>query len=569
MFKVNKFLYSAFREFICFTLKKMSNNNNCVNRLIGRLPKVGIRPVIDARLGGARESLEGQTMQMAESVKKLITENLRHPCGAPVECVISDSTIGRAAEAAACDDKFAREGVGVSITVTPCWCYGSETMDMNPYTPKAVWGFNGSERPGAVYLAAVMAAHNQKGLPAFPIYGKDVQDATETGIPEDVKKKLLSFTKAGIAAATMRGKSYLSMGGVSMGIAGSIVDDKFFQEYLGMRNEYVDMCEFKRRMDLNIFDSEEFERALSWVRQNCREGSGVNTGRKLTREKKDSDWQNIIKMTLIARDLMIGNPKLKQLGYGEEALGFNAIAAGFQGQRQWTDYFPTGDFMETILCSSFDWNGIRQPFILATENDCLNAVSMLFGHLLANTASVFADVRTYWSPEAVERVTGTKLKGLGENGIIHLINSGAAALDGSGEQEIDNKPAMKPFWDITEEEVKKCLDATLFHPANPEYFRGGGFSTSFLTRGNMPVTMIRLNLVKGIGPVLQLAEGYTVELPKEVHETLNKRTDPTWPTTWFAPVLTGKGAFRDVYQVMANWGANLLPSVMDILVPNL
>lgn len=452
MFKVNKFLYSAFREFICFTLKKMSNNNNCVNRLIGRLPKVGIRPVIDARLGGARESLEGQTMQMAESVKKLITENLRHPCGAPVECVISDSTIGRAAEAAACDDKFARESVGVSITVTPCWCYGSETMDMNPYTPKAVWGFNGSERPGAVYLAAV--------------------------------------------------------------------------------------------------------RALSWVRQNCREGSGVNTGRKLTREKKDSDWQNIIKMTLIARDLMIGNPKLKQLGYGEEALGFNAIAAGFQGQRQWTDYFPTGDFMETILCSSFDWNGIRQPFILATENDCLNAVSMLFGHLLANTASVFADVRTYWSPEAVERVTGTKLKGLGENGIIHLINSGAAALDGSGEQEIDNKPAMKPFWDITEEEVKKCLDATLFHPANPEYFRGGGFSTSFLTRGNMPVTMIRLNLVKGIGPVLQLAEGYTVELPKEVHETLNKRTDPTWPTTWFAPVLTGKGAFRDVYQVMANWGAN-------------
>jgi len=540
---------------LCVT-KEMSNNNNYVNRLIGRLPKVGIRPVIDARLGGVRESLEGKTMQMAKSVKRLITENLRHTCGAPVECIISDSTIGRVAEAAACDDKFTKEGVAVSITVTPCWCYGSETMDMNPYIPKAVWGFNGSERPGAVYLAAVLAAYNQKGLPAFSIYGKDVQEATDTNIPEDVKEKLLSFAKAGIAAATMRGKSYLSMGGVSMGIAGSIVNDKFFQEYLGMRNEYVDMSEFKRRMDLNIYDTEEYNKAFTWVKQNCKEGSGNSVQKQASPSAKEADWQNVIKMSLIARDLMIGNPRLKQLGFGEEALGFNAIAAGFQGQRQWTDYFPTGDFMETILNSSFDWNGMRQPFILATENDSLNAVSMLFGHLLTNTASIFADVRTFWSPDAIERVTGTKLKGMGENGLIHLINSGAAALDGTGEQEIDNKPAVKPFWDITEQEVKKCLDATLFQPVNHEYFMGGGFSTDFLTKGNMPATMIRVNLVKGIGPVLQLAEGHTVDISEKVHDILDRRTDPTWPTTWFAPLLNGKGAFKDVYSVMANWGAN-------------
>jgi L-fucose isomerase len=527
------------------------------NRLIGGMPKVGIRPAIDGRLGGVRESLEDQTMAMARSVADLLTENLRHANGLPVECVIADTCIGGVAEAAQAADKFAQEGVGVSLTVTPCWCYGSETMDMDPYVPKAIWGFNGTERPGAVYLAAVLAAHNQKGLPAFSVYGRDVQDADDTSIPADVQEKLLQFAKAGLAAATMRGKSYLAMGGVSMGIAGSIVDHGFFESYLGMRVETVDMSEFIRRVEEEVYDDVEFVRALQWVKENCQEGRDHNPPEmQRTREQKDADWQFVVKMALIARDLMIGNPRLTELGYGEEAMGHNAIASGFQGQRQWTDHFPNGDFLEAVLNSSFDWNGIREPFVVATENDCLNGVAMLFGHLLTNTAQIFADVRTYWSPAAVRRVTGYELKGLAEGGFIHLINSGSATLDATGHQKVEGEPGMKPFWKITPGEVEKCLEATNWYPASTGYFRGGGFSSGFLTRGSMPVTMSRLNLVKGLGPALQIAEGYTVDLPEDVYNTLNERTDPTWPTHWFVPRVTGNGPFRDVYSVMYNWGAN-------------
>ena len=531
--------------------------NKPANRLKTSMPKVGIRPAIDGRLGGVRESLENQTMEMAKSAARLITENLRHYNGMPVECVIADRCIGGVAEAAMADEKFGREGVGVSLTVTPCWCYGSETMDMNPLTPKAVWGFNGTERPGAVYLAAVLAAHNQKGLPAFGIYGRNVQDSGDSLIPEDVKAKLLKFTKAALAAATIRGTSYLSMGYVSMGIAGSLVNDDFFQEYLGMRNEYVDMSEFIRRIENRIYDPKEDEGALNWIKANCKEGADDNPpDKQRTREQKAKDWEFVVKMALIARDLMVGNPKLEELGYGEEALGHNAIAAGFQGQRQWTDYFPNGDFMEAILNTSFDWNGIRQPYILATENDSLNGVSMLFGHLLTGTAQIFSDVRTYWSPEAIKRVTGIKPAGLAEGGVIHLINSGPTALDGTGRQTREGKPAIKPFWEVTPDEAGKCLDATLWRPADTGYFHGGGYSTDFLTRGGMPVTMTRINLIKGLGPVIQIAEGYTAELPDEIHDALDKRTNPTWPTTWFVPRLNGKGPFKNVYSVMAAWGAN-------------
>jgi len=527
------------------------------NRWVGRLPKIGIRPTIDGRRRGVRESLEETTMALAQAVAKLLTANLRHPNGQPVECVIADTNIGGVAEAAACAEKFAREGVGLSITVTPCWCYGSETMDMDPLMPKAVWGFNGTERPGAVYLAAVLAAHNQKGLPAFSIYGKDVQDSGDTSIPEDVAEKLIRFARAGLAAATMRGKSYLSVGGVSMGIAGSIVDQPFFEHYLGMRVEVIDMTEFLRRIDQQIYDPQEFERALSWVKQNCKEGREYNQPEmQRSRTQKDDDWDRVVKMTLIARDLMAGNPRLNELGFEEEALGHNAILAGFQGQRQWTDYQPNGDFLEAILNTSFDWNGLRQPYLVATENDSLNGATMLFGHLLTNTAQIFADVRTYWSPEAVKRVAGYQLDGRAEHGIIHLINSGAATLDATGWQELDGQPAMKPWWQISEAEMNKCLEATTWYPGMTEYFRGGGYSSGFLTRGGMPVTMSRLNLVYGLGPTLQIAEGWTVDLPESVHEQLNERTNPTWPTHWFAPRLTGAGAFRDVYSVMANWGAN-------------
>lgn len=526
-------------------------------RLQGNLPRIGIRPTIDGRLGGVRESLEDQTMNMALAAKKLFEETLRYPNGQPVEVVVADSTIGRVAEAAACAAKFERENVGVSLTVTPCWCYGSETIDMTPLIPKAIWGFNGTERPGAVYLAAALAGHNQKGIPAFGIYGKDVQDADDRSVPEDVKDKLLLFARAGLAVAYMRGKSYLSLGSTSMGIAGCYVTESFYKDYLGMRNEYVDMSEFIRRMERGIFDQEEFERASRWVKANCPEGEDPNAPEaQRTREQKDQDWATSIKMALIARDLMIGNPRLAGIGHGEEALGHNALAAGFQGQRQWTDFMPNGDFMEAILTTSFDWNGIRQPFMMATENDNLNAMSMTFGHLITGGAQIFADVRTYWSPDAVKRVTGTELTGRASGGIIHLINSGPATLDGTGQQEIDGKPAMKAWWDITPEEAGRCLDATQWRAADLGYFRGGGWSTDYTTRGEMPVTMCRINIVAGQGPVLQIAEGWAVDLPTKMHDTLDDRTNPTWPTTWFVPRLADNPRFRDVYAVMANWGAN-------------
>ncbi|HSV77502.1 MAG TPA: L-fucose isomerase [Bacteroidales bacterium] len=518
-------------------------------------PKIGIRPTIDGRLGGVRESLEAQTMGMARRAADFLSTHLKYPNGQPVECIIADTCIGGVREAAACADKFGRENVGVSLTVTPCWCYGSETMDMNPYIPKAIWGFNGTERPGAVYLAAALAGHNQKGLPAFGIYGRDVQDSTDTSIPHDVQEKILRFVKAGLAVSIMKGKSYLSMGSVSMGIAGSIVDEHFFQNYLGMRNEYVDMTEFLRRMDEGIYDKEEFKRALVWVKANCKEGKDYNANPK-SREQKDAEWEKVVKMAMIARDLMIGNPKLAGMGFGEEANGHNAILAGFQGQRQWTDYQPNGDFLEAMLCSSFDWNGTRAPYLVATENDSLNGVCMLLGYLLTNRTQMFSDIRTYWSPEAVKRVSGLAPEGAAANGFIHLINSGASALDFCGQKQEHGVPAVKPFWEITPGEADACLKATSWCPANRGYFRGGGFSSEFLTKGGMPITVTRINLIKGLGPVLQIAEGFTLELPEHMNQVLTGRTDPTWPTTWFAPRLTGKGPFKDVYSVMANWGAN-------------
>ena len=522
-------------------------------------PKIGIRPTIDGRMNGVRESLEDQTMGMAQRVAALLSGRLRYADGSPVECVISDTTIGRVAEAAACAEKFAREGVAITITVTPCWCYGSETMDMDPHTIKAVWGFNGTERPGAVYLAAVLAAHAQKGLPAFGIYGHDVQDADNQVIPADVEEKLLRFARAAVAAASMRGKSYLSIGAVCMGIAGSIVNPDFFEDYLGMRCEGIDEVEIIRRMDRGIYDHEEFEKALAWAKAHCKEYDDVcnRPDLKKSREEKDEDWAFVVKMALIIRDLLQGNPKLKELGFGEESLGHNAILGGFQGQRQWTDFYPNGDFAEAILNSSFDWNGIRKPFVLATENDSLNGVAMLLGHLVSQGPAIFADVRTYWSPEAVQRVTGEPLTGPAAGGIIHLINSGAASLDGSGQCSIDGKPAMKPFWEISQEEADPCLDATVWVPANREYFRGGGFSSKFLSKGGMPCTMIRMNIVKNLGPVLQLAEGWTVDVSEKQFRILDDRTDKGWPTTWFAPRLDlSKRPFKDVYSVMDNWGAN-------------
>ncbi len=528
-----------------------------VNRLQGSLPKIGIRPAIDGRRRGIRESLEGQTMAMARAVADLLTKSLRHPCGLPVECVIADTCIGGVAESARTAEKFAREGVGVSITVTPCWCYGAETMDMDPLVPKAVWGFNGTERPGAVYLASVLAAHAQKGLPAFGIYGRDVQDAGDTKIPADVKEKLLQFATAGLAAARMRGKSYLGMGGMAMGIAGSIVDPRFLESWLGMRYEMVDMSEFTRRMDEKIYDPVELTKALDWVKQNCAEGLDRNpAASQRSRSQKDADWEFVVKMAMIGRDLMVGNPRLAELGFEEEAMGHNAAASGFQGQRQWTDHFPNGDFMETLLNTSFDWNGIREAFVCATENDFLNGIAMLFGHELTGTAQIFSDVRTFWSSESVKRVTGNALTGPAAGGIIHLINSGSTCLDGTGRQSRGGVPVMKQYWDITAPEAGACLEATRFSSASVGYFRGGGFSSEFETLGGMPVTMSRVNLVAGLGPVLQIAEGQTVSVPADVGRTLIDRTDPAWPTTWFAPRITGSGAFRDVYSVMNTWGAN-------------
>jgi len=521
------------------------------------LPKIGIRPTIDGRRNGIRESLESQTMLLANAVSDLIVKNLKYPNGMPVECIISDTTIGGFAEAAKTDEKFRKEGVGVTLTVTPSWCYGSETMDTNPHTQKAIWGFNGTEKPGAVYLASVLASHNQKGLPAFSIYGRDVQDKSDTTIPIDVSQKILQFAKSGISASLVRYKSYLSIGGVSMGIAGSVVNPDFFQNYLGMQTEYVDMTEIIRRIERKIYDEKEYLKAIKWIKKICKEGPDTNLADiQRSRLQKDKDWEFVIKMTQIIRDLMVGNPKLAEMGFIEESLGHNAIAAGFQGQRHWTDHFPNGDFSETILNGSFDWNGKRQPYIVATENDCMNATVMLFGYLLTNTSQVFADVRTYWSAEAVKKTTGYVLNDIYQTGIIHLINSGAAAIDGNGLQKLDGKPAIKPYWEITDEEVEKSFKNTLFYPANVQYFRGGGFSVNFLTEGSMPVTISRINLIKGLGPVLQIAEGYTVDMPRNIHDILDKRTDPTWPSTWFVPKLTGKGAFKDTYSVMYNWGAN-------------
>ena len=523
-------------------------------------PKIGIRPIIDGRRDGVRESLEETTMNLARSAAKLYSENLRYPDGTPVQCVIADTCIGGVKEAAMCAEKFEKENVGLSLSVTPCWCYGSETIDMNPNIPKAIWGFNGSERPGAVYLSAALAVHSQKGLPAFGIYGKDVQDVGDETIPEDVREKLLRFAKAGLAVAIMRGKSYLSIGSVSMGIGGSMTDSDFLQEYLGMRTEYVDSVEIMRRIQLGIYDKEEYEKALQWTKDNCvsREGEDFNPEhKKHSREQKDKDWEFVVKMTLIFRDLMVGNPELEKIGYIEEALGHNAIAGGFQGQRQWTDFLPNGDFSEAILNSSFDWNGKRKPFTFATEDDHLNGISMLFNQLLTNRSQIFADVRTYWSPEAIERISGWKPDGILENGAIFLKNSGSCTLDGTGQQtDSEGIPVMKPFWEISDEEVEKMLDATTWYPASLEYMRGGGFSSQFITKANMPVTMSRINIVKGLGPVLQIAEGWTATLPEEVFKLIDGRTDKTWPSTFFVPRITGNGRFKDVYSVMNYWGAN-------------
>ena len=527
-------------------------------------PKIGIRPTIDGRWGGVRESLETQTMGMAKRAAALISENLRYPDGTPVQCVIADSTIGGGAEAAACQDKFSRENVVATLTVTPCWCYGSETFDMDAKTIKAVWGFNGTERPGAVYLAAVLAAHTQKGLPAFAIYGHDVQDATYETIPADVQEKILRYARCAVAVGWMKNKAYVNMGAVSMGIMGSYCDAEMFQKYFGIRAEWCDLTEILRRVTLGIYDPKEYEKALSWIRANCKEGLDCNEGKNLpeiiTKSKvvpADKDWEFIAKMSIIMRDILYGNPKLAELGWHEEALGKNAIAGGFQGQRNWTDWLPNGDFTEAILASTFDWNGTKAPTPFATENDTLNGVAMMLGTLVTNTAPCFHDVRTYWSPEAYERVTGKKAQGKAANGFIHLINSGATALDCTGASKNENgEGCMKPFWQMTEQDVNACLQATDWCRANYEYFRGGGFSSHFKTQAEMPVTLLRVSIAEGVGPMLQIAEGYTATLPEAEHAVLDNRTDRTWPTTWFVPKLTGKGAFKDVYSVMANWSAN-------------
>ncbi len=526
-------------------------------------PKIGIRPVIDGRWGGVRESLEEQTMGMAHAAKELI-ETLRYPDGEKVQVVISPCTIGGGAEAAKCEEYFGTQNVTATLTVTPCWCYGTETFDMNPKTVKAVWGFNGTERPGAVYLAAVLAAYAQKGLPAFSIYGHDVQDANDKSIPTDVAEKIIRFAKCAVAVGWMNNKSYVNIGAIAMGIMGSYCDTNIMQKYLGIRAEWVDEVEILRRMTLNIYDNEEYEKALAWIKANCPEGFDCNAGKDLmdivTKSKvvpADKDWEFIAKMTIIVKDILFGNPKLDALGWHEEALGKNAVAGGFQGQRQWTDWLPNADFTEAILASTFDWNGVKAPTAFATENDTLNGLSMLLGTLISNTAPCFHDVRTYWSPDAVKRVTGWQPEGKAENGFIHLINSGATALDCTGAAKNESgEGCMKPFWNMTEADVDACLKATDWCRANYQYFRGGGFSSHFKTQAEMPVTMLRMNIVEGVGPVLQIAEGSTVTLPDEAHKTLDMRTDPSWPTTWFAPRLTGEGAFKDVYSVMANWGAN-------------
>ena len=531
-----------------------------MNRYAIDLPKIGIRPCIDGRRNGVREGLEDQTMNMAKAAAKLIQDNVRYPNGDKVEIVLADTTIGGVREAAACQNKFEQAGVTITLSVSPCWCYSTEVMDFDPHTIKAVWGFNGTERPGAVFLAAVLAAHTQKGLPAFGIYGHDVKDATDTEIPDDVAKKILLFAQSALAAKAMRQNSYLQIGSMCMGIAGSILDQQTLLEYFGLRSESVDETEILRRIDNGIYDHEEFAHALQWTRENCHEGIDKNPADiQFSRAVKDEQWAFVVKSMLIVRDLMVGNPRLAEMGFVEESCGHNAIVAGIQGQRQWTDYKPNFDFLEAMLNSQFDWNGLREAYVIGTENDTLNAMTMLFEHLLTNRPGIFADVRTYWSPEAVKRVTGKELQGHAKNGIIHLINSGAASLDGTGAvNDKSGNPVIKPFYEMTDADAQACLNETDWCAADQFYFRGGGYSSHFIhgTRGGMPVTMARLNIVKGLGPVLQLAEGYTCELEPDVHKTLDERTDKTWPTTWFAPTLTGEGAFTDVYSVMANWGAN-------------
>lgn len=527
-------------------------------------PKIGIRPVIDGRWGGVRESLEEKTMNMARAAAKLISDNLCYNDGTPAQCVIGCTTIGGGAEAALVAEQFASQNIVATLSVTPCWCYGSETMDLNPDTIKAVWGFNGTERPGAVYLAAAMAAHAQRGLPAFSIYGHDVQDAADNSIPNDVAEKILRFARCALAVGQMKNKAYVNLGGVAMGIAGSYCDADFMQKYLGLRAEWVDLTEILRRITIGIYDKEEYKKALAWIKKNCKEGFDKNAGKTfpdIINNSKvvpaDKDWEFIAKFTIIVRDILFGNKKLDEMGWHEEALGRNAVAGGFQGQRMWTDWLPNGDFTEAIMASSFDWNGKKAPFAFATENDTLNGISMLFATLLTGKAPCFHDVRTYWSPEAVLRVTGKALEGKAANGIMHLINSGATALDCTGTSKDENgSGTVKPWWNMTQSDIDSCLEATDWCRADYEYFRGGGFSSHFKTEAEMPVTMIRVNLIDGVGPTIQIAEGYTVTLPDDIHHALDSRTDPTWPTTWFAPNLTGKGAFTDVYSVMANWGAN-------------
>lgn len=539
-------------------------------------PKIGIRPAIDGRWGGVRESLEQQTMDMANAVKTLIEGELKYPDGTPVQCIISPKTIGGGVEAFECDEFFATQNVIGTLTVTPCWCYGTETMDLSPNTIKAVWGFNGTERPGAVYLAAVMAAYAQRGLPAFSIYGQEVQDKDDKSVPADVVKKILDFAKGAIAVGWMKNKSYVNIGSVSMGIAGSVVNVDFMQKYLGMRTEWVDMTEVLRRMKLEIYDKEEYEKAIAWVKKNCKEGIDVNVGKQvsdvITKSRvvpEDEQWEFCVKHALIVRDILCGNPKLNEIGWHEEALGRNGLAGGFQGQRMWTDWLPNADFTEAILASTFDWNGARAPIAFATENDTLNAVAMMFGSLITNKAPIFSDVRTYWSPDAVKRVTGKELKGKAANGIIHLINSGASCLDGSAGAKDDNGThCMKEWWNMTEEDITACLENTDWCRANYEYFRGGGFSSHFKTVAEMPVTMIRCNIIEGVGPTLQIMEGYTCVLEDDVHQILDERTDRTWPTTWFAPKI-GVGAADSVYNVMAKWGANHAATVHGHVGDNL
>ncbi len=527
-------------------------------------PKIGIRPTIDGRWGGVRESLEEQTMNMAKAAKELIEKNVFYLDGTPAQCVIGCTTIGGGAEAAKVAEQFASENVVATLAVTPCWCYGSETMDLSADTIKAVWGFNGTERPGAVYLAAVMAAFAQRGLPAFSMYGHDVQEANDTTIPADVAEKMIRFAKAAIAVGQMKNKAYVNLGGVAMGIAGSYCDASFMQDYLGLRAEWVDLTEILRRITLEIYDHDEYEKALAWMKKNCKEGFDKNAGKNLAEIVKkskvipaDKDWEFIAKFTIIVRDILNGNPKLDEMGWHEEALGRNGIVGGFQGQRMWTDWLPNADFTESLMASSFDWNGKKQPVPFATENDTLNGISMLFGTLLTNKAPCFHDVRTYWSPEAVERVTGKKPEGKAANGFIHLINSGATAMDCTGAvKDEQGNGIMKNWWDMTDQDIEACLKATDWCRADYEYFRGGGFSSHFKTEAEMPITMIRTNIVEGVGPVLQIAEGYSVILPEDMHKKLDQRTDPTWPTTWFAPILNDTDAFKDTYSVMANWGAN-------------